>query len=89
MSVSERCCCGHRREFISPVIVNGIKHETYGPPGNFCGPILQHDCRDLEEKLVAKANSEAESRDNILAWLGRWRDKIQDKAVSELQDILL
>lgn len=47
-----RCCCGQLNlEDDGPSIHNDYQHEVLGPEGNFCGPKINHDIRDLRERV--------------------------------------
>jgi hypothetical protein len=62
-----RCCCGKLANADiedGPVMINGIVHEVFGEPGNFCGPIDKHVIRTLQssakrqEEMLAEAQEE-------------------------------
>ncbi len=55
--------------------------EVYGPNVD----LWPHFERDLAAVIRA---AQAEQRQQVLAWLGYWRDKMPSEAVSSLQDIL-
>ncbi len=44
----DRCCCGQIELFSEPVILGERLHERLGDEGAFCGPVLHHDLRDLQ-----------------------------------------
>jgi len=53
-TMARMCCCGklviHAEE--NAVVHNDYMHEPGGPNGNFCGPTLQHEVRDLKAKVI-------------------------------------
>lgn len=42
-----RCCCGRYDLQDGAFISNNTMHEVLGPEGNFCGPIVNHELRDV------------------------------------------
>lgn len=49
-----RCCCGKVMipDDLAGCIFNDYGHEPLGPPGNFCGPRLHHELRDLKREIA-------------------------------------
>jgi len=41
-----RCCCG-KKDITEPLLINDYVHEVLGEPGSFCGPLKNHEIRDL------------------------------------------
>jgi len=42
-----QCCCGRLRPFDDVLILNGIKHELFGPKGAMCAPVQACELRDV------------------------------------------
>ena len=59
----KQCCCG-RYAIDEPFISNTTMHEPLGDPGAFCGPVINHELRDVETKYEALATSHSV----LLAW---------------------
>jgi hypothetical protein len=47
----DHCCCNKIIDFEEPIVINDIVHEKSGPAGNFCGSLINHELRDLRNKL--------------------------------------
>lgn len=53
-TLRERCCCGRiidAAENDLPFLINNILHERLGLDGAFCGPLKDHQLRDLRAAL--------------------------------------